>query len=459
MKSKNGITLIALIITIIVMLILVGVTVTTAIKGGLFSSAKQATKGTTIAREKEQIISAYSTTIAKTLKKDANVYDLQKELDDTVGADKTAVTILADGTFNILFNETKHNFNLNNGKVEEKELDNTKMAFFDTGENVRTKMINLAGGDQIQYWFYIANISIDAIKRYEGTPDLSKMTDENIVSWSELYEDYEENKDLYEEIIPEGTELCPIYMWFEKSGNKKIRDIYGNTNLEEITNTDKEKEVETGTIYWWSESNNVYLNPDSSGMFACLAYVSDLSGIKGFNTKFVENIEGILVSDSNQSLKDFDDLANWNTSDVTNMSGAFGGYTFLENIDGIKNWDTSNVTDMSEMFGSPDFRSSNIIDLSALANWNVSNVTNMQYMFYRCPVTNLSALANWNVSNVTSMNSMFLLCPITDASGINDWDISKVIDFTNMFLECNTHPEFTKVSGTWNEFGTFTPSN
>ena len=459
MKSKNGITLIALIITIIVMLILVGVTVTTAIKGGLFSSAKQAAKGTTIAREKEQIISAYSTTIAKTLKKDANVYDLQKELDDTVGADKTAVTILADGTFNILFNETKHNFNLNNGKVEEKELDNTKMAFFDTGENVRTKMINLAGGDQIQYWFYIANISIDAIKRYEGTPDLSKMTDENIVSWSELYEDYEENKDLYEEIIPEGTELCPIYMWFEKSGNKKIRDIYGNTNLEEITNTDKEKEVETGTIYWWSESNNVYLNPDSSGMFACLAYVSDLSGIKGFNTKFVENIEGILVSDSNQSLKDFDDLANWNTSDVTNMSGAFGGYTFLENIDGIKNWDTSNVTDMSEMFGSPDFRSSNIIDLSALANWNVSNVTNMQYMFYRCPVTNLSALANWNVSNVTSMNSMFLLCPITDASGINDWDISKVIDFTNMFLECNTHPEFTKVSGTWNEFGTFTPSN
>ena len=459
MKSKNGITLIALIITIIVMLILVGVTVTTAIKGGLFSSAKQSAQGTIMAREKEQIISAYSTTIAKTLKKDANIYDLQKELDDTVGADKTAATILADGTFNILFNETKHNFNLNNGKVEEKELDNTKMAFFDTGENVRTKMINLAGGDQIQYWFYIANISIDAIKRYEGTPDLSKMTDENIVSWTTAYEAYKQNPNAYNNFVPEGTELCPIYMWFEKSDDKKVRNLWGDTNLTEITNADKEKEVETGTIYWWSESNNVYLNPDSSNMFNALTYVSDLSGIKGFNTKFVKNMDGILASDYNQSLKDFDDLANWNTSNVTNMSWALGGWCSLENIDGIKNWDTSNVTNMSFMFGNMDVGSSRITDLSALANWNVSNVINMECMFCGCQVTSLSALASWNVSNVTKMSQMFYSCPITDASGINDWDISKVTDFTYMFLECNTHPEFTKVSGTWDESGTFTPSN
>ena len=54
-QSKSGITLIALIITIIVMLILVGVTVTVAINGGLFEKAKEAAKGTTMARVKEQI--------------------------------------------------------------------------------------------------------------------------------------------------------------------------------------------------------------------------------------------------------------------------------------------------------------------------------------------------------------------------------------------------------------------
>ncbi len=41
-KNEKGITLIALVITIIVMLILVGVTITMAINGGLFGYAKDA---------------------------------------------------------------------------------------------------------------------------------------------------------------------------------------------------------------------------------------------------------------------------------------------------------------------------------------------------------------------------------------------------------------------------------
>ena len=46
MKKQNGITLIALIITIIVMLILVGVTINVALNGGLFKKAETATKQT-----------------------------------------------------------------------------------------------------------------------------------------------------------------------------------------------------------------------------------------------------------------------------------------------------------------------------------------------------------------------------------------------------------------------------
>ena len=42
MKGQKGITLVALVITIIVMLILVGVSVTVALNGGLFSTAENA---------------------------------------------------------------------------------------------------------------------------------------------------------------------------------------------------------------------------------------------------------------------------------------------------------------------------------------------------------------------------------------------------------------------------------
>jgi len=54
--NSRGITLIALIITIIVMLILVGVTVTVALNGGLFSSAQDATGKTQLEADKEQLL-------------------------------------------------------------------------------------------------------------------------------------------------------------------------------------------------------------------------------------------------------------------------------------------------------------------------------------------------------------------------------------------------------------------
>ena len=57
MKKENGITLIALIITIILMLILVAVSVTVALNGGLFSTAKKGVTQTDIAAEKETMVS------------------------------------------------------------------------------------------------------------------------------------------------------------------------------------------------------------------------------------------------------------------------------------------------------------------------------------------------------------------------------------------------------------------
>ena len=58
LKNKNGITLIALVITIIVMLILAGVTITMAVNGGLFDYAKRAGEETEIARDEELIMSS-----------------------------------------------------------------------------------------------------------------------------------------------------------------------------------------------------------------------------------------------------------------------------------------------------------------------------------------------------------------------------------------------------------------
>ena len=62
MKNQKGITLIALIITIIVMMILVGVTVTVAMNGGLFGTADDSTKRTEKNSIHEQMIAAMKLT-------------------------------------------------------------------------------------------------------------------------------------------------------------------------------------------------------------------------------------------------------------------------------------------------------------------------------------------------------------------------------------------------------------
>lgn len=63
MKEQKGITLVALVITIIVMLILVGVSVTVALKGGLFDTAKKAATGTNTEAEAERNLSNGAITV------------------------------------------------------------------------------------------------------------------------------------------------------------------------------------------------------------------------------------------------------------------------------------------------------------------------------------------------------------------------------------------------------------
>ena len=62
-KKNNGITLIALVITIIVMLILVAVTISMAINGGLFEKTGKAVGETENAVNKEQQLSNGGITI------------------------------------------------------------------------------------------------------------------------------------------------------------------------------------------------------------------------------------------------------------------------------------------------------------------------------------------------------------------------------------------------------------
>ena len=81
-EYNKGITLIALIITIIIMLILATVTIKISSQGGLFEYAGKATRETTITQEREQIQEAYVYASSNSLTGEVFAEDLQSELEN-----------------------------------------------------------------------------------------------------------------------------------------------------------------------------------------------------------------------------------------------------------------------------------------------------------------------------------------------------------------------------------------
>lgn len=125
-------------------------------------------------------------------------------------------------------------------------------------------------------------------------------------------------------------------------------------------------------------------------------------------------------------------LNNFDTSKVTNLSGAFTGTDFTKtNPDDIKDWDVSSVTNMSNLFQACKFSS---LDLS---NWDLNNVTNMSYMFASDNnIDQVKNIADWDVSKVINMSGMFSNVTDDDLSVIQNWDVSNVENMASMFENC-----------------------
>ncbi len=105
-KSDKGITLLALVITIIILLILAGITIST-ITGddGIIKNAGQAKEETEIANEKEIVEKATVQAMGKNKYGNVEESELQSELDKETGEGKTEATDIGD-EFEVVFNES-----------------------------------------------------------------------------------------------------------------------------------------------------------------------------------------------------------------------------------------------------------------------------------------------------------------------------------------------------------------
>ncbi|MBR6113351.1 MAG: BspA family leucine-rich repeat surface protein [Bacilli bacterium] len=317
-------------------------------------------------------------------------------------------------------------------EIENDLIIDTKEAIFLPGEEVNVKMKRLAGTtiSNSTYPFTAHDNNILSIQYSEVEPESINKEEKNIVSTSE------------------SSYL--IYMWYDN-----------------------------GTIYWWSEDKSPALNSDASKMFYSLESLTNINGIKLFDTSMaqslellfyyatsltnidavsnwnllnVETIRGIFI---NTKISDLSPVSLWNISNVKIIRSAFQGIETIKNINSLKNWNIENVEDMSYLFNN----CKKLEDISILSFWKTKNVNNFSYVFSNTSISDLSSLKNWNVSKATTLRGMFMFCTyIVDASVINEWDVTSASDFTYMFAGVPVLPEFSKVNGTWSN-GTFTPSS
>ena len=200
-----------------------------------------------------------------------------------------------------------------------------KTATFDTGPVVNTKFKLLSingeytGQDLSEVDTYELNISsppyhlttdypLLGLVKEDVEPDTTQFTSVNIISSS--------------------SSDVPIYAWYD------INDEF---------------------IHWYTDSNQIYLNEDSSYMFRRFDNFGSQSGLDIIDASRAVNMSGMFI------------YAGENDEYLTSLS----------------NWDVSNVTNMSRMFAFVFWGQSNVgvKDASAINGWDVSNVTNFNNMF------------------------------------------------------------------------------
>ena len=261
-------------------------------------------------------------------------------------------------------------------------------------------------------------------------------------------------------------------------------------NAIDIADATSEKSVyawfDDGTIYIYSEANKIYMNEDSSSMFAALFKVTQLdlsmfdsSRVKNMYSMFYNYGENLDVSDLDTSNVEnmsymFNyvrtsnlDLSNFNTSKVKNMSYMFN-YAITINLD-LSSFDTSNVEDMSYMFqwcvrlkelDLSNFNTSKVTNMAGMfaymyaleslnvSSFDTSNVTSMNTMFYYLESLTSLDVSNFNTSNVNSMGGMFKLMHHLTSLDISSFDTSNV-DYMGGMFGLMSNLEKIYVSNLW----------
>ena len=430
-RNQNlGITLIALVITIVVLLILAGVSIAMLTgENGILTQANRAKKETIIASEKEKI----ELSLLEANMDDTSIEAFENALNKYIGEGKYKLT--GRETFVVTIYNTDNSYRINNNKVE--NIEN-----YEEG----SMYVTLYKDGTLAFSSANSTLNEKEVVKEFGNLQGKGYSEINKAPWLETdeYTNMIEKVMFLDEIKPISTQC-----WFQNCINLQGIENIGNLNAENITSfclmfggCSQLKELDLSNIdaskatdMRWMFANcsnltSLNLNNFNAGKVSRMTQIFlncknlvDLN-IKGFNTSNVSDMLGMFYNC--YSLKNID-LAELNTSNVTSMESMFEGCTVLTNIN-FKGFNTSRVINMKKMFSSCTGLTT--LDLSYL---DTSNVEDMQDMFYDCSNLTSINLNGFNTSKVENMYRMFSGCGNLENLDLSHFNTNNVNKMSDMF--------------------------
>ena len=269
--------------------------------------------------------------------------------------------------------------NVSNGLSSDgNDLINAK-AEFDKGKNFNSKIKTLAGG--------LDNIS--SIVRTYSKPNLSEMTDANIVS--------------------SAKSSLPIYAWFDN-----------------------------GEIKLWSESQQLRFNNNCEEMFYRLSKVVKLD-LSSYDVSNMTTATKMFYGCTNLETLD---VSGWKTDSLSFTDNMFYDCRSLVNLD-VSSWNTSKISKMESMF-----YNCNSLKYLDVSNWNLTNVVFMDNAFMRCSALKELDTSNWYCPALSNLSGTFSQCQslkVLDLSNLGCY-ITNGMNIQNSFVYC-TALEYLDLSG------------
>lgn len=393
LKNKKGITLIALVVTIVVLLILAGVSVSVVTdKNGIIQNSqetKEQTRAAMVEKERDlwklegQIYQSDSEKetlekVLERLEKENTIAKEEKqailETGEVTIAGKTIIFI--DGTIVACGNEEN--------SADGSFLGNTSIK---RGDIEQINIITALNGHD-------AND--------EKTWDISERKNGRYLAW---YEDKDNNN--FWEVTIAGNGRVKL----NKSAKllfKALGTYAGKIEMNGIENLDTSEVT------------------DMSYMFTDGSQYTDLD-LSSFDTSNVTTMSGMFLNCSKLTNLN---LANFDTKNVVKLTNLFNGCSAIENIN-LSSFDTSNVTKMYAMFGNCE----NLKNVN-VKNFNTSKVTDMEAMFFNCKSLSKIDLSNFNTSSVERLKRMFVNCELLTELDLSNFKTENLLNVETMFSGC-----------------------